>query len=54
MREFSAAELEKATNGFSNVIGKGGFGIVYKGVYDHSHIAVKVLTVNVSSYNNNM
>ena len=33
LREFSRAEVESATAGFSELIGKGGFGSVYKGMY---------------------
>ena len=43
LREFSRAEVESATAGFSELIGKGGFGSVYKGMYQHLTIAVKKL-----------
>ncbi|KAJ4961225.1 hypothetical protein NE237_021135 [Protea cynaroides] len=43
-KRFSYAELKAATNDFSNIIGQGGFGIVYKGeLPDHRTIAVKCL-----------
>ncbi|XP_043721106.1 G-type lectin S-receptor-like serine/threonine-protein kinase At1g34300 [Telopea speciosissima] len=43
-KRFSYAELKAATNNFSNIIGQGGFGIVYKGeLSDHRSIAVKCL-----------
>lgn len=43
-KRFSYAELKAATKDFSNVVGQGGFGIVYKGeLPDHRVIAVKRL-----------
>ncbi|KAJ4960802.1 hypothetical protein NE237_020712 [Protea cynaroides] len=43
-KRFSYAELKAATNDFSNIIGQGGFGTVYKGeLPDHRTIAVKCL-----------
>ncbi|KAI4357477.1 hypothetical protein L6164_001425 [Bauhinia variegata] len=43
-KRFSYAELKTATNDFSNLIGKGGFGDVYKGeLPDHRIVAVKCL-----------
>ncbi|OMO60859.1 hypothetical protein CCACVL1_23831 [Corchorus capsularis] len=43
-KRFTYAELKAATNDFSNLIGKGGFGDVYKGeLSDHRVIAVKCL-----------
>ncbi|CAH9122581.1 unnamed protein product [Cuscuta epithymum] len=49
LKRFTWTELQKATNNFSekNVVGEGGFGIVYKGVFsDNTKIAVKRLTNN--------
>jgi hypothetical protein len=43
LREFSSAEILGATANFSELVGKGGFGKVYKGNYHHSCVAVKVL-----------
>lgn len=48
-RWYSLKELEMATNGFAsgNVIGEGGYGIVYRGVlHDGSVVAVKHLLNN--------
>ncbi|CAN1234492.1 Probable receptor-like protein kinase At1g11050 [Linum perenne] len=45
-RWFQGSELEKATNGFhqKNFLGKGAYGVVYKGVLpDGSYVAVKEL-----------
>jgi serine/threonine protein kinase len=45
--EYAASELSEATNNYSkrNLIGRGGFGAVYKGrVRDSLDVAVKVLT----------
>ncbi|KAJ4710123.1 Receptor-like kinase [Melia azedarach] len=43
-KRFTYAELRAATNGFSNLIGRGGFGEVYKGeLPDHRVVAVKCL-----------
>eukprot|EP00253_Pinus_taeda_P018480 PITA_18480 len=43
-KRFTYAELKAATNNFSNEVGKGGFGTVYKGVLtDQRQIAVKKL-----------
>lgn len=43
-KRFSYSELKAATNNFSNIIGKGGFGDVYRGeLPDHRIVAVKCL-----------
>ncbi|KAF3945196.1 hypothetical protein CMV_028406 [Castanea mollissima] len=43
-KRFTYAELKTATGDFSNLIGRGGFGDVYKGeLTDHRVVAVKVL-----------
>ncbi|WOH13272.1 hypothetical protein DCAR_0832781 [Daucus carota subsp. sativus] len=43
-KRFSYAELKVATNNFSNIIGRGGFGDVYRGeLTDHRVVAVKRL-----------
>lgn len=46
---YTLRELEEGTNGFAdeNVIGEGGYGIVYHGIlYDNTHVAVKNLLNN--------
>ncbi len=43
LRQFSEAEIIEVTGNFSELVGKGGFGIVYKGKYLHLSIAIKVL-----------
>ncbi|KAI3511701.1 hypothetical protein L1887_18858 [Cichorium endivia] len=40
---FTYQELDKATNGFKDELGKGAFGIVYKGVIGKTMVAVKKL-----------
>ncbi|XP_042482446.1 receptor-like serine/threonine-protein kinase ALE2 isoform X2 [Macadamia integrifolia] len=45
-KSFSAAEIERATDNFdpSRIIGEGGFGRVYRGIFDDgTNVAVKVL-----------
>lgn len=44
--EFFASELSKATRSFnrSTVVGRGGYGTVYKGELRHQTVAIKVLT----------
>ena len=43
---YSLYEIEKATDGFNStrVLGEGGFGVVYRGIFDDGEeVAVKVL-----------
>ena len=44
--EFFASELAKATHNYgrASIIGKGGFGTVYKGIICHSSVDIKVLS----------
>ncbi|KAJ8423018.1 hypothetical protein Cgig2_023355 [Carnegiea gigantea] len=44
-RRYTPDEIKKATDSFSEnkVIGEGGYGKVYKGVLDHTPVAIKVL-----------
>ena len=35
--------LKAATDNFSDIVGRGGFGVVYRGSYHHVDVAVKVL-----------
>ena len=44
--EFYAKELSEATRtyGRGNVIGKGGFGTVYRGTLRYSTVAIKILS----------
>ncbi|XVF86738.1 hypothetical protein PTKIN_Ptkin18bG0066400 [Pterospermum kingtungense] len=43
-RNFTYAEVLKMTNNFETVLGKGGFGTVYLGFLDNTHVAVKMLS----------
>ena len=43
VREFQEDEVDLATRSYSDVVGKGSFGCVYKGSLNHIPIAVKVL-----------
>lgn len=49
-RRYSIEEIETATNYFStaNKIGEGGYGPVYKGILDHTHVAIKVLRSDIA------
>ena len=42
--EFTGDELKDAIKSFSELIGKGGFGCVYKGELGHVPIAIKVIS----------
>ncbi len=42
VQAYSYDEVRNATNGFANKIGKGGFGLVYKGTLSGNEVAVKV------------
>ena len=44
VREFTDLEITEATSDLSTLIGKGGFGRVYRGTYHGTDIAVKVLS----------
>ncbi|XP_057769749.1 putative receptor-like protein kinase At5g39000 [Salvia miltiorrhiza] len=48
-RRFSLAEIESATTNFSDGIGQGGFGKVYKGLIDHGQTTVAVKRLKLES-----
>lgn len=50
LRVFNYSELLVATSDFMNLIGRGGFGKVYKGDYHGTELAVKVLNEAVVLY----
>ncbi|XP_062155808.1 LRR receptor-like serine/threonine-protein kinase IOS1 [Alnus glutinosa] len=43
-RQFTYSELLKITNNFERILGKGGFGTVYRGNIDDTQVAVKMLS----------
>ncbi|KAI3796351.1 hypothetical protein L1987_39021 [Smallanthus sonchifolius] len=43
-QRFTYSEVERITDGFSNVIGKGGFGTVFHGLIEDTQVAVKMLS----------
>lgn len=49
-RKYTIDEIEVATDYFasSNKIGEGGYGPVYKGVLDHTAVAIKILRPDLS------
>ena len=44
-RQLTYADLERITNNFKRILGKGGFGKVYHGYLDNTQVAVKVLSL---------
>ena len=52
LREFSAEEVGSLTNQYSEMLGRGSFGIVYKGEVGHTRVAVKVIDPVSASFNN--
>ncbi|XP_040999963.1 LRR receptor-like serine/threonine-protein kinase IOS1 isoform X1 [Juglans microcarpa x Juglans regia] len=43
-RQFTYSELQRITNNFQRILGKGGFGTVYHGYIDNTQVAVKTLS----------
>ena len=44
-RQLTYFDLERITNNFKRILGKGGFGKVYHGYLDNTQVAVKVLSL---------
>lgn len=47
-RSFTYSEIQRITNNFEKVIGKGGFGTVCNGYLDDTQVAVKLLSSSSS------
>ena len=43
-RQFTYSDLQKITNSFERILGKGGFGTVYYANIDDTQVAVKMLS----------
>ena len=51
--EFTETDLDTATHGFTSEIGRGGFGVVFKGMLNSTPVAIKALSqvsINLKSY----
>ena len=47
--QFAYSDITAITNNFEEVIGKGGFGIVYHGYLNDTQVAVKMLSASPGS-----
>ena len=43
-QKFTYSDIQRITNNFERIIGKGGFGTVYHGHIDDTQVAVKMLS----------
>ena len=50
VRQFTPHELTLASSNFSELVGKGGFGKVYRGVFHHQAVAIKQLDSVIALY----